>query len=127
MTTNSEAVNEVLKRLDALAAKLGVGAQYLWAITVKQQYIDGCVDALTAVGLGVLAALLYRHLRSYNGAHAECNKYSCEHGLIQSVHWTFMVVSGFLAYLATYCAVTELLNPEYAAFKSILEALAAKK
>lgn len=49
---------ELLKRLDAIAAKLGVTAQYLWSVLIRQGHIDGIMQVSTGGILIALAASL---------------------------------------------------------------------
>ena len=61
---NTENINLILNRIQPVLAhlesKLGVGIGHLWAVLVKQQYIDGFIN-LFWIGIGVL--LLYASWR----------------------------------------------------------------
>ena len=52
--------DEILKRVDALAAKLGVVSEKLWGVLVKQAYVDGAIDVIIGMGMGLAAWLMYR-------------------------------------------------------------------
>ena len=45
---------ELLKRMDALAAKMGVTAQYLWAVLIRQAYVEGLTGLALACGMAAL-------------------------------------------------------------------------
>jgi len=54
------AVDRIMESLDALAAKLGTTAEYLWAVLVKQAPVQG---GMTLIGMGVsiiAAGVLYK-------------------------------------------------------------------
>lgn len=48
---------EIFKRLDAMAEKLGVAAQYLWGVVVKQAYVEGITDLIVTVVLAIAATI----------------------------------------------------------------------
>lgn len=63
---NNNLITQLQTAIKPLAAKLGVGAKYAWAVTYKQQYICGITDLvwffifgiITIVGLKVIFYLL---------------------------------------------------------------------
>lgn len=127
---------ELFKRIDALAVKLGVTAQYLWGVLVKQAGVEGVKD-LTFVGifgLSALALALWARTcfkRSNLRKEGECGNYAENYvyNYDQRVNyeidgWISAVVAGILmipACILTSDAITALANPEYWAFQRVME------
>lgn len=72
---NNEMQTQILQRIDGLAAKLGVAAQYLFALYVRQAKIDGyeclvgCV--LAAVAFVVCALFAAKDFRKPRDAYQD--------------------------------------------------------
>lgn len=57
---NPDLQKELFSRLDAFAAKLGVGAAHMWGVLTKQAYIEGISDFIwMGFGLTVVGIALY--------------------------------------------------------------------
>lgn len=110
---NEEVYADVMARLDAIAAKLGVAAEHLWGAVVRQQVIEGvallCCAALVA-GFWVWGLYLIGKLASDEGPKA--------FGALLS---SFVLGGIFCSLL--YGALPMVLNPEYAAFKDVVRML----
>lgn len=60
---NPELQKEIFARLDAFAAKLNVGAAYLWGVLVKQAFVVGVTDVLLFVVSGLLLWAFFYFLK----------------------------------------------------------------
>jgi hypothetical protein len=114
---------EALKRLDALAEKLGTTAQYLWTVLVKQAYIEGIVGTvlfvLCAIYLGIGIRLLFKWGRQFPDA-------SYNEETILATKMTVVGVTGAIALITCLVCLTafmQLLNPEYYALQQLLGAV----
>jgi hypothetical protein len=111
---------EMLKRLDALADKLGTTAAYLWSVLLKQARLDG-IESLIAVGfLTALAVTAYKYGN-------KCFVYAEETDDDFYVGGYTLRVVMFLC-LGIACwylsdAVEHFLNPSYFALHEVLETL----
>lgn len=116
---------ELLKRLDLLAAKLGTTAQYLWGVYVKQAQVEVVCSLITIlicllVCAGVAVALFKLRALPWTDSYGEPTVAGVLRGLlggsIAAVAFTIIVctVSGL---------PTLLLNPEYWALQQIVAAL----
>lgn len=107
---------ELLKRLDALADKLGTTGAYLWQVLVKQGIVTGvqdCLIGLTWLIFWIVALKLGKHLR-------ESGTENQDAGWVLTIGCNGMwIVIGI--YL--YSGIAELLNPEYFALTQILQTL----
>jgi hypothetical protein len=111
---------EMLKRLDMLADKLGTTTAYLWSILLKQAWLDG-IELLIAVGfLTVLAVAAYKYGN-------ECFVYAKETDDDYYSGGYFLRIVMFLCLgSACWClgdAVEHFLNPGYFALHEVLETL----
>lgn len=60
-------IDEVLTRLDAVAEKIGEGADYFWPVLVRQQYVEATFALVFALVMLGLAFLIPAWARSING------------------------------------------------------------
>lgn len=106
---------ELLKRLDALSAKLGVAAQALWGSYMKQAMINGweCMAAgviFLTISAVCMAAFVYEHRRGDKND-------LCTTAVVVAL------VSGIIAALFLMNAADYLFNPTVWAFHSIMQDL----
>ncbi len=108
---------ELIKRLDALAAQLGTTGAYLWEVLVRQAKISGYTDLGCTVFLGALTYAGYKMARILWDKHEEDGGYAVGAVLIGCVSvgisiWTVVTLQ---------VAVLELSNPSYYALEKILQ------
>jgi hypothetical protein len=118
-----EMQKELLARLDALAAKLGVTADALWSLYLHQAHIEGIQDAIVAgvfgllfvISLGiVVASLLYAISDDFNdGFPVGC-------GIAGIVGTVGAAIAGSTYAFAAY---SELYNPGFWAFSQLVSHL----
>lgn len=109
---------EILQRIDALAAKLGVVGEHLWAVLVKQVQVDVIV-ASGVLGLWTALSILW-----YVTNRAAIKKHgfsdAMEFGVGRTIFFAMLVVVGIIVWSACSPVIlTGLLNPEYAALKKL--------
>jgi hypothetical protein len=112
---------ELLKRLDALATKMGTTVDHLWPVLLRQQRIEGIYDVVVGLLLVVVCVAIWR----------ATGKYIREHEYDSDIAWPVRVVGigifGLFALVLFGEAITCLLNPEYAALKALAEMFKASK
>jgi hypothetical protein len=100
---------ELLQRLDALAAKLGVASEKIWDVLVYQGHVAGIVGAVVA-GISVIGFYAtYKLAKKYDGYD--------EGPIIFAV--VVVCISILLLIIGIYNALY-LLNPEYYAVEKLL-------
>lgn len=110
--------DEILKRLDALAAKLGTTAQHLWAVLVREARIEAYEYVAWAtlwLVLGAVAA--YRFRCCFKSDDLGGPAIFC--AIVATLF--FLIACGCLAGLPGM-----LLNPEYWALQQVLKAASGK-
>lgn len=120
---SDQAVSEILKRVDALAAKLGVTAEFLWSILVKQARIEVWTNVAVIAAAAIVAWGLYRWWRSAL-RRSDGNVVDLDSGgefvsLVFATIFAIVVVIG--AFVAILQLPTLLLNPEYWALKQLFQ------
>lgn len=109
---------ELLKRLDQLAAKLGVAASFLWHALIRQAYINAAENLVVAIILAVAALYLFRLsivLWNWSDGHPNTNDTGLGAGL---VFFVGLVAAGFA--ITCICdTVDGFLNPGYAALGAL--------
>lgn len=106
-----ELQKQIFERLDAMAAKLGVAAQYLWATLVRQSYVEGFTYLFVYLLWGCTAWQFFRSLSDSN------EKKSFVFGIPTLI--------GFVFFCCTLLNVTtDLFNPGFAALGHLKEVFA---
>lgn len=112
---------QVFSRIDAIGAKLGVAADHLWPILVRQSYATAVMGVIGAIFATAVAVRLYTWIP---GLHAK----SDDDGYFFA---EFLAVAGFIG----CCALTlifllgaagRFINPEFYALRSVLDMLTGK-
>ena len=114
--------DEILKRLDALAAKLGIATEHLWSVLVKQGTVEGAYGvAMMAAGAGLIlcGALLGRKALSKESMNSDGPERFIGF-LIPAMVGT---VFGFISIGAGFFLTKYLFNPEMYALTEILRVL----
>jgi len=124
-----ELQKELLTRLDALAERLGTKAEYLWAVLVREQFVNGITGLVT--GTLFLAASIWGMLRIAKYVYRkEKSKYneSLEYALDDDSRTmcTFLLVVTFLLGVGiSFCcfngSFAQAFVPEAAAFRVLLQ------
>lgn len=118
---SNEAIEQVMTRIDALAVKLGVTAEYLFGIYVKQAYINSVIGIcgitmifVLLLGMIPVGVWFCKRIR---------NKEICTEW-----HFAWAAPMGVLTLIFLMSLTIELnnivsgfINPEYYAFKEILK------
>jgi hypothetical protein len=123
VTVSDESVNVILQRLDVLAAKLGVTAQYIYNVYVHQAYVEvirNLVVGTLFLTFGLLGSYVAKRLLRYAT------------GPDQDDDWPF-IVSGVLmmagvlfigiALSSYYDALGQWLNPQFWALDQLFKAV----
>ena len=108
---------EILNRFDAIALKLGVASEYIWQFTIKQQAIEGfySIAIWALITIASLATTVISFKKARNDGMSMSNWYL---GFIIGSLCLLPCVFVGLSEVSTW--ITQILNPEYAAFKEIV-------
>lgn len=117
---------EIMARIDALAAKLGVTSEYVWGILVKQAHVEAYSLIFAAAITGLLACVsgfafryAWKKLTDPKLSWSDKDTYRpvCAATVVPLVGLTTASL------VNAYNAITPLLNPEYWALQQVLEVL----
>lgn len=123
--------DEIFKRIDALAAKLGVAANGVWNVLVAQARVEAIKELIglgVAGGLGILGiGMLIWAVRKANAASNRCD------GDVETFWGVTAVISGIVALISVIyilcCAtswITPMYNPQYWALQQIMNLMESK-
>ena len=118
-------VQEVLSRVDAVAAKIGVGAGELWRILNKQAFVSG-VQAEVISGMFVLGSVtcLWQLVKAVKRLKAEKDElsYSKREELEGWALGMLIigVLSGLVGGAVGISYIENFLNPEFVAFETLM-------
>lgn len=115
---------ELLKRLDVLAEKLGTTAAYLWSVLIRQAISDGVTDIVTAVFFAVVAYVVYNYGSRCLTKAKRSDRYDAKDYYIGGylLHASTVILAGIsTTWLCS--AVQHFINPSYYALHEVLESL----
>lgn len=109
---------EMWKRLDVIGQKLGVAAEHLWALLIKQAYVESVAQLVAGLIILTAATVL---IVIFKRAYSKASKYDGEGFMVG------MILTPVLGYplglmLALFGGMG-MANPEYYALKDLIEML----
>ena len=113
--------SEILKRIDALAEKLGVASGQLWSVIVAQARVEGITLLIIAGVLAIVAVGLARLVKRFWGTDDDAES------VIVVVGSVGCVVASTIAFGCAIGSITPLLNPQYWALQEIVKQLGAAR
>lgn len=112
---NAQNIGQIL---DAIAARFSVPAAHLWAILVRQAYVEAFTSFVGFLVVSVVTALLWRKgVR----VHAE-DSYAAEPWFVGAMCVSLVCAIFFIMLVID---VSHALNPEYYALMKVLDAIGA--
>jgi hypothetical protein len=106
----------VAQTLDVLAAKFGATGAHLWAVLIRQVYVEAIQAGVAVLLTGLLTWWMYRGLKLEIAKDRYAN----------TENWTVgLVIGGCLFAVACICAmifIPQIANPEYGALQHVLDA-----
>lgn len=113
----SELSQEVLKRIDTLAEKLGTTGEKLWEILVRQAYYEGMFSmGVCVASLVLFPILVWSCVRLVTLA----NEHESAAYGVPGLLCGFFAVLSLIAFLANVQGILMLFNPEYYAYKMLV-------
>lgn len=114
--------------IDKLAAKLGVAAEHVYGVLVKQAVVSGVISTLMMIGAIIVAVFLTKSLAKKSRDHQNhIGKYDLNP--YQVFHWCAVLALAVLSLAALINGpdmVGKIINPEYYAIKEILDTIGGK-
>ena len=118
---------EIIQRIDALAEKLGTASEHLWAVMVRQQYIEPLYHVVPFLIFGCVAILMLRHaLRQTK----DWDQMTDNQAGLYVACWVIGVFSLLIGLCAIYQMsreVIDILNPEHAAFEDLMKQIRSSR
>lgn len=112
---------ELLKRLDALAAKLGVASEHIWQVLVKQAGV-AAVENLIGILIGVAVMILGPWLFQKGRTTPKVNGDSTDLAVAQMVIGVVCLAVSVVVTIACVVSLpTLVMNPEYFALQKVME------
>lgn len=112
---------ELLKRLDLVAGKMGQAGSYLWQLAVRQAYIEGVKAVLAVIFCAVLLRTAYVLIPRFyaKGVEQDWDEAMPLVGVILSCGVAF--IAAIVLIVNTHIAVDALGNPQFFALRLLLE------
>jgi len=121
-------MDKAMAYIDKLAAKLGVAAEHVYGVLVKQAVVSGVLSTLMMIAAIIVAVFLTKSLAKKS---REYQKHVGEYSLnpYQVIHWCMVFALTVLSIAALTNGsdmVGKIINPEYYAIKEILDTIGGK-
>jgi hypothetical protein len=114
---NEALTKEILARLDAAAVRLGVGAEHLWAVTIRQVQLEAVA---WLVVLPLAALLMWKVVGIARAHHAKNKNHYSDSEVGVFFAWGGFGITVLVNLIAIPNSILTLLNPEYYAFKALV-------
>lgn len=112
---------QVMARVDELGAKLGVAADHIWAVLVRQAYAEAAMRTAFFVIAIIVTVLVYKLVRKWWAFGMEGNDdenfAACAGAVIAGVATTVVMAVATVRFVY---AIGYAINPEYFAFQQIV-------
>lgn len=113
--------------LDALAKRFGATGAHLWAVLVRQVYVDAVRSMLLAIFTLTVALYLLRSAKRQYAVYAGVKRSDWSEPpapcIITGVLAIVMIVGGVIAAVDAIRSVAQVFNPEYGAMIIVLRAV----
>ena len=122
---NDQTVQDLMAKLDVFSAKVGVAADQLWAVMVKQAYLSAITDLVTGIVM-ILSSVVFFTLLFKKNLVSKIKEEFTSEGLVVVLSIIFFAclgLGGLVTLLPVSELVTPIFNPEYWAYTHILDAL----
>ncbi|MGI1828747.1 hypothetical protein ACRPLG_02625 [Bacillus safensis] len=129
-------MDKAMAYIDKLAAKLGVAAEHVYGVLVKQSYVFGIINiivgAILLAGFAVLLRLNYLIIakgESPSWGEEETIYYKLREvgcGMLFIVIIIVTILAVIFGMVALFSGIMQALNPEYYAIKEIIDTIGGK-
>lgn len=115
--------DEILKRIDALEAKLGVAATHIWAFYVSHAYVEAFTNLIWALVMGFITFMLawscIHHYRKAENPERLNYRNDCAEGVTITCG-IGTIIFGIITLVALSFCIEGFFAPEFAAFTRLL-------
>lgn len=126
---NQDLIKELISRLDIVGEKIGISAGYIFPLAVRQVYINAIVSIVATMFVALVTWVLAKRAIHYNvlqnSADVPYKKREEYETMGMALAIASVLCGIFLGIIAicTFIDISRVLNPEYAALKSLLDTI----
>ncbi|MCD2370933.1 hypothetical protein LQ247_20175 [Bacillus sp. BS3(2021)] len=121
-------MDKAMEYIDKLAAKLGVAADHVYGVLVKQAFASGVTDLIIGfvfLMIAVIAGVIITKVTIKIYGERYCN-WDCEWFFVVLAVSLLVILPGVFGIYAITEGIKALINPEYYAIKEILDTIGGK-
>ncbi|MED1742053.1 hypothetical protein P4U97_21585 [Bacillus swezeyi] len=121
-------MDKAMEYIDKLAAKLGVAAEHVYGVLVKQAFASGVTDSIIGfvfLMIAVIAGVIITKVTIKIYGERYCN-WDCEWFFVVLAVGLLVILPGVFGIYAITEGIKALINPEYYAIKEILDTIGGK-
>lgn len=114
---DAEVTREVMTRLDALAAQLGVAVEQLWPMAVQHTMAQGITSIVVGIMVGIIAFLLGKKLSNYDV------KDTVDKGALVGFAFFVWIIGATVCLTCFNSGIPEVFVPEGATIKALMQSI----
>ncbi|MDE1437634.1 hypothetical protein P9C91_18085 [Bacillus licheniformis] len=121
-------MDKAMEYIDKLAAKLGVAAEHVYGVLVKQAFASGVTDSIIGfvfLMIAVIAGVIITRVTIKVYGERHCN-WDCEWFFVVLAVGLLVILPGGISIYVITEGIKGLINPEYYAIKEILDTIGGK-
>ncbi|MGG1018587.1 hypothetical protein ABE151_04270 [Bacillus paralicheniformis] len=121
-------MDKAMEYIDKLAEKLGVAAEHVYGVLVKQAFANGVTDAIIGavfLMIAVVAGVIITKI-AVKAYESDCGAWDVEWGLLVIIVGLSVILPGVFGIYVITEGIKALINPEYYAIKEILDTIGGK-
>ena len=118
---------KIIEYIDALSVKLGVAAEHVYEVLVRQKIVEGMVYSIVTLGVLIASIVAFKKsLQSFFKCYEQDEDKVFGLGIVSVVFGLVLAISLIVTIASLPDQILKIYNPEYYAIKTILDAIGGK-
>ncbi|MED2979507.1 hypothetical protein P4284_22870 [Bacillus swezeyi] len=121
-------MDKAMEYIDKLAAKLGVAAEHVYGILVKQQIVNGVICVVSTIVILALLGIALLKLIRKGIEHQKTLRsfYTSPYTIVAVLVGIALALVVIVSFFVIPIGINQIINPEYYAIKEILDTIGGK-
>ncbi|MEC0777472.1 hypothetical protein P9E81_08480 [Bacillus licheniformis] len=121
-------MDKAMEYIDKLAAKLGVAAEHVYGVLVKQQIINGAIGIVGTIAALIFLGIVFTKLLKKGIEHNKViDSFDTSPYMLVSIPVGIALgITAIVGFFVIPIGINQMINPEYYAIKEILDTIGGK-